>query len=621
MKKAISVFLTALIILSCFSTAVSAVNSEEVTVVSKDEDVTVAIPENSTYQQRYAADYLKRYIQKITGAQADISTDTQNADIIIDAGYEAPESTKNGAYLIYEDGGKIFISGSGRRGTPGAVIAFLKKVCSCRWYAQDLEVIPQADEITVQKGLRIEYTPYFEYMETDWGYTPEDYRILNDVGGKARYIPGFAHTLTNVFCSAGEYFDSHPEYFALHGNKRTPNQLCLTNPDVVSLVTNQVLDLLKNNYDPDGPLLIVSVTQHDNQDYCECENCASLDNLNGSHAGTMVTFANTIADAVKAAGYTNAAIDTFAYQYTRKAPTAVVPRDNVIIRLCDIECCFGHTLDNPKCAENASFMADLKAWSKICERIYIWDYVTNFGESFNFFANFNALQRDMQIFYENNVKGVFGEGSGYVSRCNGEFCDLRAYLECCLLADPYMDFDAEMNGFLEAYYGDGWENIRRFIDICTEKGCSDKYHVGIFERSKGSLPGMKNKDVTLCDELWQNAKDLAGDEETLERVLRSEICWRYWKCSNRKGEFSFFRSLYSKMNERDKLYNDIISRGNDLLGEPLRKREISKCQALHLLRIPFCWSNLYEEDIWFFLDPYVISFYQFLGKIHSFLGF
>ncbi len=365
-------------------------------------------------------------------------------------------------------------------------------------------------------------------------------------------------------------------------------------------------------------MIILSVTQHDNGDYCECENCAALDNYNGSHAGSMVTFANAIADAVKAAGYTNAAVDTFAYQYTRKAPSHVVPRDNVIIRLCDIECCFGHSLDDPKCPENASFMADLEDWSKICDRIYIWDYVTNFGESFNFFANFNALQKDMQIFYEHNVKGVFGEGSGYVARCDGEFCELRSYLECCLLEDPYMDFDKEMNGFLKAYYGGGWESIREFIDICTAKGCSDKYHVGIFERAKGSLPGIKNKDVKHCDELWQNAKDLAGSEEALERVLRSEICWRYWKCSNRKGEFSFFRPLYSKMNERDKLYNDIVSMGNTLIGEPLRKREISQCQALHLLRIPFCWSNLYEEDIWFFLDPYIVSFYNVLGKIHSF---
>ena len=224
----------------------------------------------------------------------------------------------------------------------------------------------------------------------------------------------------------------------------------------------------------------------------------------------------------------------------------------------------------------------------------------------------------MQMFYEHNVRGVFEEGSGYIARCNGEFGDLRAYLEHRLMRDPYLDYDAEMNGFLQAYYGSGWESVREFIDICTQKGCTYKKHVHIFDRSKGSLPGLKAKDIRRCDELWENAKALADDEQTLERVTRSEICWRYWKCSNRKEEFSLWQTPYSRMNARDVLYNDIVSRGNNLIGEPLRKRDISSCAALHLLRIPFCWSNLYEEDIWFFLDPYIVSFYNFLGKIHSF---
>ena len=82
----------------------------------------------------------------------------------------------------------------------------------------------------------------------------------------------------------------------------------------------------------------MSLTQHDNQKYCECENCKALDEANGSHAGTMITFVNTVAERVKAAGdYDNVVFDTFAYQYTRKAPTAVVPREDVIVRLCSIE--------------------------------------------------------------------------------------------------------------------------------------------------------------------------------------------------------------------------------------------------------------------------------------------
>ncbi len=53
------------------------------------------------------------------------------------------------------------------------------------------------------------------------------------------------------------------------------------------------------------------------EEYCTCENCKAIDDANGAHSGTMITFVNRIAREVKSAGYDNAAIDTFACKYTR----------------------------------------------------------------------------------------------------------------------------------------------------------------------------------------------------------------------------------------------------------------------------------------------------------------
>ena len=46
-------------------------------------------------------------------------------------------------------------------------------------------------------------------------------------------------------------------------------------------------------------------------------------------------------------------MDTLAYRYTRQAPKTIKPADNVIIRLCSIECCFSHPL-----AERISIAGD-----------------------------------------------------------------------------------------------------------------------------------------------------------------------------------------------------------------------------------------------------------------------
>lgn len=614
MKKTVCALLTVLLALQIVFTA--SASDAELVIAAADARPVIVLPAAPTAYQRNAAQILERYLRQITDCP---DTAAQAAcRIMLDDETVQPPSEKDGAYRITEKDGDVYLSGAGTHGTLYAVYALLERFAGCHWYADTLEVIPASDSVTVTSGCDLTYTPYFEYRETDWrSYRNRDYAAANrmngsayrDVpaewGGAVKYLSGFAHTLTNQFCAAGSYFADHPEYYALHGKERTPNQLCLTNPDVLRIVTAEVLDLLRRTYDPALPLQIVSLTQHDNGDYCECAACAALDNANGSHAGTMVTFADAVADAVRDAGYENAAIDTFAYQYTRKPPTQVKPRDNVIIRLCSIECCFGHTLDDPDCKENASFMQDLAGWSQICERIYVWDYGTNYGETFNFFPNFGVLQRNMQIFYENHVRGVYGEGNYYTDRCEGEFSDLRSYLQCRLMADPYLDYDAEMNGFLAAFYGDGWQAIREFIDLCCDKGVTKLRHAGIYQRANRSLPKLTMRDVTRCDTLWQTAKEKAQDDVYRTRVERSEICWRYWKASNGRKEFSYLRFPLARWQARDELYRDIVALGNTCIGETTRKRELSDCAALHLTRIPFCWSTLYDSDFMNRISPLI----------------
>ncbi len=621
MKKALSLILTIIFALGCFAFPCAAQASAGVTVV---------LPEGASAQERYACDMLCEYLSDILGSDVPAGGVTDGAVNII---LSADPALGEGAYTLTERDGNLFITGGGKRGTIYGAFAFLEKLCGCKFYTNEEFLIPSADSIDIPAGYSFEYTPYFEYTETDWknggntvftvanGINGGTYsNTPENMGGCIRYISGFCHTLTTQFCSANSYFAEHPEYFALHGGERTPNQLCLTNPDTLRIVTDEILSLLASRHDPGEALQIVSVTQHDNGDFCECPSCKALDDENGSHSGTMVTFANSIAEAVENAGYDNVAIDTFAYQYTRQAPSKVVPRDNVIIRLCSIECCFGHTFDNPSCPENAKFMKDLEDWSKICNRIYIWDYGTNYSEYINFFPNFHVLQKNMQIFYEHNVKGVYGEGNYQLDACNGEFCDLRYYIQAKLMQNPYLDYDAEVNGFLDFFYGGGYKEIREFIDICSEKGVTAKKHAGIFDRAKGSLPGLTSADIKKCDSLWQTANELAETPEQKERVHRSEFCWRYWKCANGKDEFSLLHTPYQLMKARDDLYLDLVDAGTTILGETGRKRLLSQCYALHLLRIPFCWTNLYDNGFWDFISPAVVAIYKFLGSVHTAFG-
>ena len=629
MKKILRVVLAMIIgALSVPFTAFAAENGfkvyESVIVVSADASAT----------DIYASQRLKHYLDRITGKNIEIvsNNDSSEYDICVGATRRAENDfseSADGSYIITSTDKRIIINGAGNKGTINGVYAFLEKFCGCHWYETQVIIAPENSTLTVPADIDIKYTPFFEYTETDTassrdiefslanGLTGGAYRDFSaEQGAAVEYLGRFCHTMTTFFCKSETYFEEHPEYFALRNGKRTPNQLCLTNEKVKDIVTAEVLELLESEHNPDADIQIVSLTQHDNFDYCQCNNCKAIDDENGSQSGTMITFVNEIARRVKEHGYDNVVFDTFAYQYTRKAPTKAVPREDVIVRLCSIECCFGHTLDDPKCEQNVDFMNDLRKWGKICNRIYIWDYVHNYANTHCRFPNFGVLQRNIQIFYENNAKGLYEEGNYYIDNSDAEFAEMRTYLLSKLMQNPYLDYEAEMDGYLNGVYGPGGCYIREFIDIITEHAVTDSKHLSIYQSAENTLYNMTDEDVEKCNELWEKAKTVAEDDEQLQQIRRTELSWRYWKAANKRGEFSRCQFPYVWMSEGEKLHNDLKEMNAVLFSEG-GTNLLSDCELLYLYRVPYKWTVVYEEWFWDVLNPLAVGFYKLLGAVYN----
>jgi len=476
-------------------------------------------------------------------------------------------------YSIRAQGDNILISG-GQRGVLYGAYRFLERYFCCHWYTHELQVIPPNPGAMIAEVEAEAYAPALEYREMDWlsrsdptysvanGLNGNIYRTLSpEQGGTFGYNGSFAHTIINQFVRPGDFFAAHPDWYAWRDDvrDRVPRQLCLTNPEVLAEMIREVRQYLGNGSGQN----IISVTQDDNQDYCQCAECKRVDAEEGSQAGTMLRFVNAIADDIKD-DYPNAAIDTFAYQYTRTPPKYVKPLPNVIVRLCSIECCFAHPLDDPKCSFNAAFARDIEAWSEICDRLYIWDYTTDYAHYLCLFPNFGVLQKNMQFFVKYHARGIYEEGNYASHESNGEFAELRGYLIARLLFNPDIDYDAEMNGFLKAYYGGGWQYIREFIDFACANAGTKIIHrkLGIFnDPTDRDLLRMGPNKVRYADALWEKAIELAGDgyagAETYEQhVRRSQLSWRFWKGANRKGEFSRLQPVEQWQAANEALYHD-----------------------------------------------------------------
>ena len=556
----------------------------EVEKMNITSDYIIVHGENAFPSEVNAANKLQFYLEEISGIKIPVVTDsTASAEkeiIVGKTNREGSDYTVDREKLGTEGimmktvGEKIVLSGGETRGTLYCVYEFLYKYFDCRWYSADVKVIPKADTLSVPKNIDYTFVPTLEYRETDW-ISPRDtefsianhlnantYRTLsNENGGTFGYANSFAHTMASLIPVS--LFDENPEMFALgvKNDKRTVDQPCLTNPKTLETAINSVRAILEKNPDQ-----IVCVTQNDNQNYCVCENCKKIDEEEGSHAGTMIRFVNSIAENI-AEDYPNAVIDTFAYQYTRQAPKISKPLPNVIVRICSIECCFSHSLGDPECEQNALFKKDMEDWQKICNRIYVWDYTTNYSNYNGPFPDFGVLQDNMKFFAENNAKGIYEEGNYTASESNGEFADLRAYLLSRLLWDPYMEnYEEEMIGFCNAYYGEAGKYIKQYIDLTT-KNTGTKYffitqHMTIYRSmTDKSVLNMNEAEVHMANALWEKAKTADLTEEQFRRVRLSEISWRYWKACNLTCEFTWAQIPPCRAKENKKLYDDMKELG------------------------------------------------------------
>ena len=553
------------------------------------DEYVIVVSDTASEAELTAASLLQSTFEEINGTKVEIITDTADkAEKEIAVGKTDREYDDAVDYAALGDegvriktvGDDIVITGGEKRGTLYSAYTFLEEYFGYRRFTPDLTVIPEAEKLLVPLEIDYTYVPPFMFRQTDWyPGNNKEYKVanrLNDgtmaesVGGGVEYAGPFCHTFSSLVPTS--LIETEPELFALgvQTGERTTDQLCLTNPKTLEIATATVREWLAAN--PDAAF--VSVTQNDNSNYCVCEECAKIDAEEGSHSGTMIRFVNAIADDIRE-DYPDVLVDTFAYTdgYTRQAPKITVPRDNVVIRLCSIECKFSAPMDSGYSEDNEEFLQDLKDWAAISDHLFVWDYTTDYSGFLLPFGNFGSIQRNLQIFAENNVIGVFEEGVSGTS-ANGEFAELRCYMLARLMWDPYQDVDKLMYEFCEAYYGAGYQHIIDFINGIDESngfgfniiqywlifpehvnmeyglGCFDKYY-------STTVLDIDNNTLKEFDEMWEKAIADAETEWQKENVRRSQLCWRYWKASVKRGEFSALNES-KRIAENEKLYNDMV---------------------------------------------------------------
>ena len=445
-------------------------------------DYSIVIAPEAPESEQYAAVELQNWIEQVSGVKLPIKDlkDGQKGKRLI-VGFNPmteeliPSAQKpadrDDSFTWCNKEGDILLWGGSKRGTLYSVYSFLEKELGCRWYSSKVSVAPKRDAWHFSKlynheepslmirdncVLDVRTQPVFSArMRNNFVKLPS----LQE--GKT--IPGSAENYWGVhamgyFVSPNEYYATHPEYFSLIDGKRQSDyaQLCLSNPEVLQIC----IDKMKNKMREEPDYLIYSMEQNDNTRPCQCEACQALVEKYGGESGIMLWFVNQVADAVKDE-FPDKYVGTFAYQYTRHAPKDIVPRENVVIRLCSIECCMIHDYDG--CEQNKPFVQDLKDWSAIAPHLYIWDYVTDFLLYCLPTPNWKTMKTHLQDYVNGHAIGILEEGDYQTPSC--EFREMRAWILSKLMWNCNADVDSLIQDFTEGYYGAAAPKILEYLDL------------------------------------------------------------------------------------------------------------------------------------------------------------
>lgn len=474
-----------------------------------------------------AASLLQDFVQRISGAELPIvAADAlqkapRKGDILIGNGLSnealrSEELREDGFLLSTEDGMLRIVSG-GDKGSIYGVVTLLERYLGVEYWGEREYTVPTSRDISLPR-LRVVENPAFRYRQSQFYGMRTDpvYKLWMRLEEPAEVFAGgyWVHTFDRLLPSA-VYGKEHPEYYSYFNGKRHPgkaSQWCLSNPEVLEVVTQRLDSIFKANPGRN----IISVSQNDgNYTNCQCDACRAIDEYEGALSGSVIHFLNKLAER-----FPDKEFSTLAYLYTMKPPKHVTPRENVNIMLCDIDC--NREVSLTENASGREFVAAMEGWSAKTNNIFVWDYGINFDNYLAPFPNFHILADNIRLFRANHANMHFSQIAG--SR-GGDFAEMRTWLVSKLMWNPDADIDSLMQHFLKGYYGDAAPYLYRYTQIMEGALIGSGQRLWIYDSPVSHKNGMlKPALMRRYNELFDRAEAaVAGDSVLLARVQRTRL--------------------------------------------------------------------------------------------------
>ncbi len=522
-----------------------------VTVAGKNAQYkSIVLPAQATEAEKYAAEELAAYLQKVTGQKFTITTQDSpdGIKLVFDSKLDRE------AWKLENVNGKLTISGGRPRGVLYGVYDFLEKYAKVRWLDENNEVVPHLAAVTVPDNLKFTGKPAFDYRQIyDFArVTGEKHLIfrtrarLNNYwgGNKARYgfiertgQPGGCHTCFN-------YSQGFPDdWYSMDKNGKRqkavsgvgPGNVCFSKPEVRKAFADKLRGYIAADRKDSAakkiePARYFDISVNDNSDCCYCPECKKLIAKYGE-SGLFVDFINAIANDIKK-DYPDVTIISLGYGCALLAPKNIRLADNVLMRIGQL----GPELrmDAPRdtlrklsTELNKPSLDSWKGWARQAKQLGTWDYWILYGEPFcSPHTMAPALKEIMQTYKKLNCNFIFAEAEnykgGYISINLQSFVDLRNYLGYKLMLDPDMNEKVLVDEFMQGFYGAAAKEMKEYYYYLAKRQDEVKTWLGVTHPSRRAF--LDAAFFTKVNALLDAAeKKTANDPKRLANVRQERI--------------------------------------------------------------------------------------------------
>ncbi len=299
------------------------------------------------------------------------------------------------------------------------------------------------------------------------------------IGGQS-LTPATGHYFSHWY---GQYFDKHPEWFALQpdGTRGTfpPNKrrvkLCVSNPEVLEQYVKEAISHFENS--PQVNVIGISPNDHGWLGYCVCENCEAWDSPNAPQSEQPLGYADGlfiehVAITDRKARFWNAAarrvrehfpdrdvrLLTYGYNAYRTPPVDVQLEDNIIVQFEGVLLRHRHQNSDESIAAHKQLWLD---WAAQASHM-VWrpnfrlsrpgdpyTAVRRYGQIMNFLADNRASGIDLDTTMVNHWST---QGPQY-------------YLCAVMAWDPHASAEEIMADYYARAFGPAAEPMRAYYEL------------------------------------------------------------------------------------------------------------------------------------------------------------